>query len=114
MTEEKDLKRMDALFYSLVVSLSHAAFMQLGKVANPVSGKVERNLEQAKLDIDMVEMLMTKTKGNLSGEEEKMIKAVLSDLQLNYVDEMNKPSGEADIKEEEKKIITPEKKIIIP
>ncbi len=77
-------------FVNLVISLSQAAMQQLGKIANPLTGKVERNLDQAKLTIDMLEMLKEKTKGNLTKEEEKMIKEILANLQLNYVDEIDK------------------------
>lgn len=61
----------------------------LGKVMNPVTNKIERNLEQAKQSIDMLEMLRDKTNGNLSPESERLIQQFLSDLRLNYVDEVN-------------------------
>jgi hypothetical protein len=61
----------------------------LGKVMNPVTNTIERNLEQAKQSIDMLEMLRDKTKGNLSPETERMLQQFLSDLRLNYVDEVN-------------------------
>jgi hypothetical protein len=56
---------------------------------NPVTNTIERNLEQAKQSIDMLEMLRDKTKGNLSPETERMLQQFLSDLRLNYVDEVN-------------------------
>lgn len=105
MEEKKiDEVKVNKLFLSLVVSLSHAALMQLGKVANPVTGEIEIDLKQAKMDIDLVDMLLNKTKGNLTLEEEKLIKDVLSDLQLNYVEEISR----------EGKKIFPEQRIITP
>ncbi len=56
---------------------------------NPVTNKIDRNLEQAKQSIDMLEMLRDKTKGNLSPESERLLSQFLSDLRLNYVDEVN-------------------------
>jgi len=63
---------------------------QMGKISNPVTGKVERNLLDAKMTIDMMEMLKEKTKGNLSGDEQKLINNMLADLQLNFADEAKK------------------------
>lgn len=77
-------------FTSLVLSLSRAAMAQMGKISNPVTGKVERNLLDAKMTIDMMEMLKEKTKGNLSGDEQKLINNMLADLQLNFADEAKK------------------------
>jgi len=74
-------------FLSLVVSLHGSAWIALGKVANPVSGKVEKDLEAARAHINLLETLKVKTKGNLSPEEDKLLSGYLSALQLNYVEE---------------------------
>lgn len=78
-------------FIGLITSLYFACWQQLGKIANPITGKIERNLEQARYSIDMLIMLREKTKGNLSTDEEKAIGEAIANLQLNYVDELNKP-----------------------
>jgi hypothetical protein len=90
-------------FMSLVYSLSQTVMMQLGKITNPLSGKMERNIVQAKATIDMMEMLKDKTKGNLTKTEEKMLLTNLSNLYLNYSDEVNKEPPAAPEKPEEKK-----------
>jgi len=90
--------KLNMYFMSLVLSLSQAAMQQMGKITNPLTGKIERNLEQAKVTIDMLEMLKEKTIGNLVEEEERLISDILATLQLNYVDELKK--GE---KQEEQK-----------
>ena len=87
MTEEP---KLNMYFMSLVLSLSQAAMQQMGKITNPLTGKIERNLEQAKVTIDMLEMLKEKTIGNLVKEEERLISDTLATLQLNYVDEVKK------------------------
>jgi hypothetical protein len=84
----------EALFVNLVMLFQNAAMQQMGKMTNPVTGKVERNLDQARFSIDMIEMLKAKTHGNLSGELEKFIDSTLTNLQLNYVDEAAKPAAE--------------------
>lgn len=70
------------------------AWMALGKVANPVSGKVERDLKVAKQMIDLIGELETRTEGNRSTEENKMLQGVLTELRLNYMDEAKKPAQE--------------------
>lgn len=84
-----DAPKMNELFLSLVFSLQSAAWSQLGKVASPVTGKIDRDLAQAKLSIDLLVMLQEKTKGNLSSEELRLLNSTVYNLQMNYVDELN-------------------------
>ena len=97
------------LFMGLVYSLTQSAFISLGKLPDPMTGNIDRNLPQASQTIDLLAALQEKTKGNLEEEEEKFLKRTISDLRLNYVDELNKPvespSAEApeDREKEEKK-----------
>ena len=92
MTDE-DAKKINMHFFQLVVSLQAAAWQQMGKIASPVTGKVERNLDQAKASIDMLEMLSEKTKGNLSNEENQLLSNALYELKMNFVDESSKPES---------------------
>ena len=102
MTEDKDIPNYQ--FMSLIYSLSQTIMVQLGKVANPATGKIEKNLVQAKATVDMLEMLKEKTKGNLTKTEEKMILATLQNSYLNYADEMKaSPESTTEKKEEIKK-----------
>lgn len=84
----------NAYFTGLVFSISQTAMMQMGKVTNPVTGKIERSMSQAKTSIDMLEMLKEKTAGNLTKEEEKLTNDMLANLQLNYAEEVNKKEPE--------------------
>lgn len=85
---EKDLH--NALFIQLVLQFQTSAMIGMGKLKNPITDKVEVNLDQAKISIDMLDMIKTKMKGNLSEEEDRFITTVIRDLKLNYVDEVNK------------------------
>lgn len=78
------------LFMQLVLQNQQLAMMSMGKLKNPVSDNIDRNLEFAKMSIDTLDMLVEKTKGNLSEYEEKFLSEVIKDLKLNYVDEANK------------------------
>jgi hypothetical protein len=94
------------LFMQLIMQNQQIAMMAMGKIKNPVSDKIEKNLEHAKIYIDTLDMLLTKTKGNLSEYEEKFLNETLKELKLNYVDEVNKeekgPESKKENSEEEK------------
>lgn len=89
-------ERLDPFFFQLVLSLQTGAMQQMGKMVSPISGKVERNLEIARNTIDMLAMLETKMKGNLTEEEAKLIGHAIYELRLNYVDESKKGDSPAE------------------
>ncbi|MBO8131687.1 MAG: DUF1844 domain-containing protein [Candidatus Marinimicrobia bacterium] len=92
-----------ALFLSLVQSLAANCWIQLGKHINPISGKLEKNLQEASFTIDLLDMIRIKTKGNLDNEESLFIEKTISELKMNYVDEKLKEEKEASKKQEEEK-----------
>lgn len=79
------------MFLHLVSMFQASCMLQLGKIKNPLTDKIERNLPAAQGTIDLLDMLKEKTKGNLTKEEEQILTTVLRELRLNYVDEKNKP-----------------------
>lgn len=79
------------LFARLIFTFQSAAWQSLGKMADPLTGKTYRDLGQAKLAIDTLDMVRDKTKGNLNPDEERFLSQILSELKLNYVDEANRP-----------------------
>ncbi len=91
------------LFMQLVLQNQQLAMMSMGKLKNPVTDKIERNLEFAKMSIDTLDMLAAKTKGNLSEYEEKFLTEVIKELKLNYVEEVSKDQKANESKAEENK-----------
>ena len=85
-------EQIKADFNNLVSSFYIAGWQQLGKMANALTGKLEKNLDQAKYSIDMLVMLRDKTKGNLNKEEENLINQTVANLQMNYVEELKEPA----------------------
>ena len=77
------------LFGALLLSLHAAGMQQMGKILNPLTGKIDRDLEQVQGTIAMMEMLKKKTEGNLTTDEGKLLGRLLYELQMNYVDELN-------------------------
>jgi hypothetical protein len=78
------------MFTQLVLMFHTATMHQLGKIKNPLTGVIERDLGAAQNSIDILDMLKEKTKGNLSDNESRLLANVIQELKLNYVDEANK------------------------
>ena len=91
------------LFITLVSSLTSQAWIQLGKIKNPINDKIEKNLEAAAMSIDMLTMIQDKTKNNLEEYESKLLDQSLSDLRMNFVFEKNKKDDVVEEKKPEEK-----------
>jgi len=88
--------QIDQNFFQLVFSLQMAAMQNMGKIMSPISGKIDRNLDQARISIDMLAMIAEKTQGNLNKEEDRFLKTILHELRLNFTDEAAKPDPKPD------------------
>ena len=86
---------MSALFAQLVVQQSNMAMLLMGKVPHPQTGQVVRDIEAARLFIDQLEMLEAKTKGNLTKEEDQLLKQSLMGLRMAFVQAVESPEPEA-------------------
>ena len=85
-----------ALFAHLVMQQSSMAMMLLGKTAHPETGQVACDLEAAKLFIDLLEMLQSKTTGNLTPEEAALLKQSLMSLRMAFVEAVDSPPSKAE------------------
>ena len=94
MSEETSQNNTQTLFISLVGMFHSSAMQALGKVMNPVTQKIERDLTQAQMFIDMLGMLQEKTAGNLTDDEARLLNHMLFELRMNYVDEVKKDETE--------------------
>jgi hypothetical protein len=74
-------------FATFVLSLSHSVLLHLGEVGHPDTGEVEKDLSLARQTIDLLSMLEEKTRGNLTGDEERLIGQILFDLKMRYVEQ---------------------------
>jgi hypothetical protein len=74
-------------FPTFIASLNASALVHIGVIEDPVSGKAEKNLPMAKQTIDIISMLQQKTAGNLTPDEDGMLKSILYDLRILYVKE---------------------------
>jgi hypothetical protein len=82
-----DYKLPKINFATFIFSLNSSVLVQLGLIEDPASGKKTKNLLLAKQTIDILGMLEEKTRGNLTKDEETMLKNILYDLRMIYVKE---------------------------
>lgn len=94
MAKDESNRKDEALLVQLVLMFQAAAMQQMGKVQNPITDKVERNLEQARFSIDMLEMIQNRTRDSLAENEKKFLEHTLFELRMNYVDEVKKGQKE--------------------
>jgi len=87
--------RQAALFLQLVLGLQQSGMMTLGKLMNPISRKIEANLEAARDTIDTLAALEARTRGNLEPDEARVLQQVLTELRMNYLDEVKKAGGKS-------------------
>lgn len=73
-------------FSTFVLSLASTAMVHLGQLPRPEGEAVQRDLPAAKQAIDMLTMLEEKTRGNLDESEQKLLRSVLYDLRVAFVD----------------------------
>jgi hypothetical protein len=84
------MEKKDQLFLELLYIFHASAMQAMGKIKHPMTGKTEKNMDQAKHAIDMLEMLKERTAGNLDEELTRALDTFLSEMRLNFVDETNK------------------------
>lgn len=77
-------------FSTFVFSLFSSALIQLGDMADPITGTMEPNLASAKQTIDIVDILREKTAGNLSEEESQLLENASAELKWKYLDAVKK------------------------
>ena len=72
-------------FATFIFSLNTSALVHMGMLEDPSTQSKSKNLPMAKQTIDILCMMEEKTKGNLSPDEESMLKNILYDLKIMYV-----------------------------
>jgi len=75
----------EVTFTALVVSLNTSALFHLGEISDPATGDRQLDLVLVKHTIDTLKLLEEKTKGNLTDEEQDILKNILYDLKMRYV-----------------------------
>ncbi len=76
-------------FSRLVETFAVPALVWTGHLVNPVSEKAEPNLQLAQYQIGMLEILETKTKGNLTDDEKSYLDEMLHAVRMAYLQASN-------------------------
>ena len=101
--EQKTDDELEIVFTQFISGLYTSAMQHLGKLMNPFTGQVDRNLDAARHTIELVRMLKDKTKGNLTTKESNTLNNALSNMQMNYVDELKRQEQSPEKSAEEEK-----------
>ncbi len=88
-------KLMTALFVSMVQQQAESALMMLGHLPHPETGEPVFDLETARLMIEQLSMLAVKTRGNLTADEDRMLKQCLHTVQMAFVKATKQSPGGA-------------------
>ena len=99
--DQENPEREQQLFMYLVGTFQSSAWVVLGKMKNPMTDEIERSLKQASYYIDLLDMLQSKTKGNVSEYEEQMLINTVSELKMNFIDEQKNTNSPVVTKEQE-------------
>ena len=78
-----DLSKID--FSNFILSLNTSALIHLGDLPDRQTRERIYDIQSAKQTIDILELLKTKTEGNLDSEEFKLLDDVIYDLRMKYV-----------------------------
>jgi hypothetical protein len=80
-------------FTMLINAMAQPALLFLGEIAHPGTGQLKIDLEQARIQIDMLELLRVKCRGNLTSDEEGLLERMLYQLRMLYVSRSGQPEA---------------------
>ena len=87
MTDNKNKNLPVPHFSNLVLSIASTALIKMGLDQN---SKEEKNMDLARYNIDLLQLLKEKTENNLTKEETDLLNSCISDLQIQFVNLNNK------------------------
>jgi hypothetical protein len=85
-----DREPLEITLSTFVMSLSTQALMCLGEIPNPLTDKMETDLDAVREFIDILSMLQEKTRGNVDAAEARLFEKVLYDLRMRFVEKARK------------------------
>jgi hypothetical protein len=91
--EHRSLEEPDGVSFTMLINaMAQPALLFLGEIPHPGTGQPTVDPEKARLQIDMLELLRVKSRGNLSRPEETLLEQVLYQLRMLYVSRVG-PAG---------------------
>lgn len=83
--DDEDVMPEQTMFTEFVMNIASSAFIYLGLVEHPGTGRRQVDLMAAKETIDLLMLLREKTNGNLTPGETKFYDELLSELKTQFV-----------------------------
>ena len=80
-------------FTMLINAMAEPALLFLGEIAHPDSGEPTVDLERARIQIDMLDLLRVKCRGNMSSEEDGLLDRILYQLRMLFVAKADQPEN---------------------
>ena len=78
-------EKMEASMSILIMSIASSAVMAMGLSPDPQTGKIHKDKQMARFNIDLLLVLQQKTKGNLTADESQFLENLISDLQMKFI-----------------------------
>jgi len=78
-------------FTMLINAMAQPALLYLGEIPHPATGQPTLDLEGARLQIDMLDLLRVKCRGNMTPQEDNLLESVLHQLRMRYVARSGSP-----------------------
>ena len=99
--EDKKIELPPVEFTTFISNFASTAYAYMGGLQDPETKKPVLQLDIAKHQIDIIEMLQEKTKGNLTVPEKNFLENTLYDLRISYVRFASQPPTEGKSSETE-------------
>jgi hypothetical protein len=80
-------------FTMLINAMAEPALLFLGEISYPGADRPEVDLERARIQIDMLDLLRVKCRGNLAPGEEALLERILYQLRMLYVARADQPAS---------------------
>ena len=89
-TEDGSLPDVYSVLAMFLAELRALAWMRMGLISNPATGQFEKDMAQAKVAIDTAAFLAKQLEPTVPAEERLPLRAIVSDLQINFVEQSKK------------------------
>jgi hypothetical protein len=72
-------------FSTLLLSLFSSALIQMGEMPDPATGERSAHLDEARHSIEILDIIAEKTRGNLTRDEEDLLRQAVTSVKMKYV-----------------------------
>lgn len=94
-TEEQGREPIDVhqVIMIMVDQMASMAWQKMGLQVDPLTGKIEKDLKQAKVAVDVTSELCDHLVEVVDGEDRRRLQNLVSDLKVNFVQKMSEGNG---------------------